>query len=173
MKFWKQTLLTTIVFLGITSTVLYTACEKDGCVNVSCQNGGSCAAGVCRCPSGYEGTSCETLSRVRYLGIYGGYTTCNGAGLVIDSVYIYQGNGDLSSVRVTQRMHPLDTLDGEVMLTQGTYSIVIATTSMSHYFKKYSLTLQDDKKVSLFTDEEDYQNPADTIINKCNFLGTK
>ena len=35
---------------------------------VTCANGGNCVNDTCVCPAGYEGTSCETVSRQRFLG---------------------------------------------------------------------------------------------------------
>ena len=36
-----------------------TQTSSDPCVNISCQNGGTCSNGVCNCPSGYGGDTCE------------------------------------------------------------------------------------------------------------------
>ena len=40
----------------------------DSCSGVTCLNGGACKGGICTCPSGYEGTNCETVSRDKFLG---------------------------------------------------------------------------------------------------------
>ncbi len=37
---------------------LFSAC-KDKCDSVACLNGGSCSEGICECPAGFSGTSCE------------------------------------------------------------------------------------------------------------------
>ncbi len=42
--------------------VTYTACTKDSCKDVLCQNNGICVDGNCKCPSGYGGTNCETVT---------------------------------------------------------------------------------------------------------------
>ena len=56
-------------FLAISAfcAVLYTSCSKDACSGVTCQNGGTCSGGNCTCTTGYEGTSCETLSRTKFV----------------------------------------------------------------------------------------------------------
>jgi len=43
-------------FIGI-------ACEVptfDPCQGITCQNGGTCGAGVCACVNGFTGPACET-----------------------------------------------------------------------------------------------------------------
>lgn len=56
--------------LGAFGAITYTACNKDECKDVVCQNGGSCAGGNCSCPAGYEGSRCETLTNAKYTGTY-------------------------------------------------------------------------------------------------------
>lgn len=54
----------TVIAIMIFTAVTYTSCTKDKCKDVTCQNGGTCTDGVCSCPSGFEGTNCETASTV-------------------------------------------------------------------------------------------------------------
>jgi len=62
-------------------TVAYVSCSKKGknlnvCENVVCQNGGYCYVDtpayipVCVCPTGYEGTNCETQSVLKFLATW-------------------------------------------------------------------------------------------------------
>src|ERR1700733_2690853 len=88
MKFWKPTLLTTLLFAAFIVIFLYTACEQNPCNNVTCFNGGSCSSGKCICPTGFENTQCQDESVKRYIGVYGGYTICNNQQEVIDTVSI-------------------------------------------------------------------------------------
>ena len=70
----KTTLKT--VFLSALTTasafvaVVYTSCKEDKCKAIACAYGGACSDGVCICLPGYEGTSCETISRDKFVGFY-------------------------------------------------------------------------------------------------------
>ncbi|RYZ40096.1 MAG: hypothetical protein EOP49_29790 [Sphingobacteriales bacterium] len=66
MRLLKNMAFAGLMTLGAFSAVTYTSCNKDECKDVECQNGGTCSGGNCVCPSGYEGTSCETLSIVKF-----------------------------------------------------------------------------------------------------------
>jgi hypothetical protein len=54
--------------LAVTA-VAFTSC-KDECKDVTCSNGGTCTEGICDCPSGYEGTNCETSWSSAFAGNY-------------------------------------------------------------------------------------------------------
>jgi hypothetical protein len=58
------------------SAITYTACNKDECKDVVCQNGGTCVSGTCACPTGYEGTTCQTESRSKFLKQYTVTASC-------------------------------------------------------------------------------------------------
>lgn len=55
---------------------------EDSCItqNVTCLNGGTCDNGSCDCVAGYEGDSCQTLSRVKFLGTYDVSDSCSSSG---------------------------------------------------------------------------------------------
>lgn len=76
MKSIKQIVLGAFLFVSSACAVLYTSCTKDKCKDVTCQNGGTCSDGKCTCPTGYEGTNCETLSRAKFIGTYVGSEIC-------------------------------------------------------------------------------------------------
>ena len=74
-----------VLFIASLTTVLsffavvYSSCNKDGsggifntdkCKAISCAHGATCHDGVCTCPSGYEGTYCETTSRDKFIGAH-------------------------------------------------------------------------------------------------------
>ena len=67
MKSIKNIALAGFLTLSAVVAVVYSSCTKDDCKDVVCQNGGTCVSGKCQCPTGYEGTNCETLSRAKFL----------------------------------------------------------------------------------------------------------
>ncbi len=80
MKFTaKPILIAVISVLSAVSVVFYGSCNKDTgngisysskCKNITCANKGVCNDGVCTCPSGYEGTNCEIISRNKFTGMW-------------------------------------------------------------------------------------------------------
>jgi hypothetical protein len=76
MKSIKHIALSAILTVSAFGAITYTSCTKDECQDVVCQNGGTCDAGVCSCPTGYEGTNCETKSRDKFVGVYTGTEAC-------------------------------------------------------------------------------------------------
>jgi hypothetical protein len=174
MKFWKPVLLTTALFSAFTATLLYSSCEKDPCVNVSCKNGGSCNGGACVCPTGYEGPTCETKMVARFVGVFAGYSTCNNGAMVIDTVWIYDNiPRNPAGVSLLQKLHDDDLLTGTVNNNVSTYAISIPDVVAANYYKKYHVTLQSDDKLTLDTYERDARVPGDTVINHCIFVGNK
>ncbi len=65
-----------LLTIGTFTAVTYTSCTKDECKDVVCQNGGTCISGTCSCPTGYEGSNCQTLSRDKFVGTYIGTEQC-------------------------------------------------------------------------------------------------
>lgn len=178
MKFLKQILLTATLLTAIIGVATFTSCEKNACDGVKCQNGGACGHGLCNCPSGWEGAQCETKKIERYLGTYAGYTTCNSGTHIIDTVIVTPGNRGILSVDVYYKsIHP-KVLKGFVSSNESTYSIEITNNDSSKagasfYQRLFSATVQSDKSLKLHTYEIERTVVFDTIINKCEFLGTK
>src|SRR4051812_3063461 len=57
-----------IVTVAAFFSVVYFSCNRDKCKTIVCAHYGVCNDGVCICPSGYEGSNCETVSREKFLG---------------------------------------------------------------------------------------------------------
>lgn len=70
MKSFKNIALSAMLTLGAFGAVTYTACNKDECKDVVCQNGGNCSGGSCNCLVGYEGSRCETVSATKFIGTW-------------------------------------------------------------------------------------------------------
>ena len=73
----KNIAFSALLAIGSFSAVFYTSCNKDECKDVVCNNGGTCVSGSCSCPVGFEGTSCEILTRDKFTGTYVGTETCS------------------------------------------------------------------------------------------------
>ncbi len=157
---------------------IFTSCEKNACDGVDCKNGGSCGHGLCTCPTGYEGATCETKSTERYLGVYAGYTTCNAGARVIDTVTIVAGNKGILSVDVYYQSILPKVLHGYVSSNESTYSILVTNNDSSkigykHYLRLFDITLQSDKSLKLHMYENGRSDVDDTLFSSCEFLGMK
>ncbi len=64
----KTITITTLLSFSVFAALVYSSCNRDQCKSIVCAYGGVCNNGVCNCPSGYEGTNCETISRYKFLG---------------------------------------------------------------------------------------------------------
>ncbi len=73
-----------LILLLSTLTVLPSCKKDDPCDNVVCLNGGTCSDGSCTCATGYEGTTCETEIRAKFIGIYNGTFSCPGVNTTIN-----------------------------------------------------------------------------------------
>ncbi len=176
MKFWKQILITASLFTAVAATVFYSSCEKDTCNNVSCKNGGSCGNGTCKCPTGYENAECQDKSVTRFVGTFAGYTECNNGAQVIDTAFIYADSTSEKTVDyVWVQLNSISPtiLHGYVQTNESNYSIIIPEVTATNYYKIYTITLQSNKSLTIYSYEQDERTPGDTIINKCNFVGFK
>jgi len=52
------------------------SCKKDPCKNVTCQNGGTCQDGNCKCNLPWEGSRCEVDAREKFVGAWQGTENC-------------------------------------------------------------------------------------------------
>ena len=67
---FKTILLSALGAMTAFTAVTFSSCSEDKCKAIVCAFGGVCTDGQCLCPSGYEGPQCETISRVKYKGIW-------------------------------------------------------------------------------------------------------
>ncbi len=130
MKFWRHSLIATISFLAVSFSVVYTSCSDDACLKLKCRNGGTCADGICKCPTGYEGGQCERKASDRYLGYYDGTTIIDNKPPTIDSAYIaYTATdyGSATKLQFTLYSRPTDVIicsigsDGKVSYTDDKF----------------------------------------------------
>ncbi|OJW84394.1 MAG: hypothetical protein BGO69_11625 [Bacteroidetes bacterium 46-16] len=85
------------------SMVCYTACKKkqtatDPCALITCHNSGTCSGGLCSCPTGYEGTYCDSAVRTKFIGDWAGNLSCIVAGNKINTMRITASNDDVNLV---------------------------------------------------------------------------
>ncbi len=90
----KVTLMCLIAVLSVVAV----SCTQDKCKSVNCQHGGSCNSGICYCPAGYTGKSCETLLNNSFSGAYSG-TDCGGTNAHY-TIVADPENGDLVTLLV-------------------------------------------------------------------------
>lgn len=92
---------------------LSSCAPKSGCDTLVCQNGGTCAADFCSCPTGFDGPQCENLITDRYIGTYAGWTRPrDGQPTHYDTVDLYKNEKDILSMSVVRRRAPNTIFDG-------------------------------------------------------------
>ncbi len=123
MKSFRLIALSALMTVGTFSTVVYTSCTKDACKGVTCQNGGTCDGGTCVCPTGYEGSSCETASREKILKTWtASDTKVGGAALPTYTSPIVAGTG-ISDVKIGHFSDSYFTHDVNATLSGNTLTI--------------------------------------------------
>ena len=104
MKSLKSILLSALMTVGTFGAITYTACNKDECKGVVCQNQGTCSNGNCNCVSGYEGSRCEIVSATKFIGTWnvaepgcgGDYTNIVSAGTTSTTI-LFSNLGNFTS----------------------------------------------------------------------------
>ena len=103
-----------------------------------------------------------------------GYSTCNNGTFVIDSAFVAPDNVAINtmSVKLTSILPKI--LHGYISNNAATYSIIVTNNDSTTNFERiYTVTLQSDTKLVINSYVHDLTNPADTTIDKCQFVGTK
>jgi len=73
------------MILGLSATLAMSGCKKDDpCDDVTCLNGGTCNDGTCACPAGYQGSTCGTEVRAKFVGSYNGTFSCPGVNVTVN-----------------------------------------------------------------------------------------
>lgn len=129
MKSLRSIAVATLLTIGAFTTITYTACNKDECKDVVCQNGGTCAGGNCSCPSGYEGDRCQTESRIKFLKQYTVTASCQATYVATittnatGSNYVYINNFANLNAAAGTNTSVYATVDGNV-ITIPTQNVV-------------------------------------------------
>jgi len=83
-KLYLRSGMKTLRIIGLTMALFgaltLQSCKKDPCKNVTCQNGGTCQDGNCRCSLPWEGSKCEVDARDKFVGLWRGTSQCQGGG---------------------------------------------------------------------------------------------
>jgi hypothetical protein len=62
--------------MALFGAMTVSSCKIDLCKNVTCQNGGTCQDGNCKCNLPWEGSRCEVDARDKFVGSWRGTTNC-------------------------------------------------------------------------------------------------
>ncbi len=65
---FKSILVSALLALTTVFSIAWFSCNRDKCKSIVCANHGVCNYGTCVCPSGFQGTNCETVSRLKFIG---------------------------------------------------------------------------------------------------------
>lgn len=69
--------MTIFSFFTLAAVLTLNSCTQDPCVELNCENGGSCSDGLCQCPTGFEGAQCDITTASRFVGSYSGTMNCD------------------------------------------------------------------------------------------------
>lgn len=98
----KTIFTTACCVMALAGAVTFTACQKDPCIGLTCQNGGSCDEGFCTCQTGFEGVECQTKTADKFVGTFIGHLHCDGAPGVVDTVDIVLV-GEPDQIKISRR----------------------------------------------------------------------
>ena len=166
----KAAVLSAAFFFTLAGAALMQGCVADACLDLKCQNGGSCAENYCRCPVGFEGAECEFRTVDRVLGTYVGFTTCDSFARLADTVTVFLKNAPLEVgiVRYSDSVgNGRDTLYGMV----ENYRINIPDLVDGNR-RRNAHALITDKNFTYYKENiPDVNNPAGKDV--CSFVGNE
>jgi hypothetical protein len=156
------------ILLGLFAVAAFslTSC-KDECKDVNCANGGTCDAGVCTCPTGYEGELCETESRAKIVASYSVNETCSQTGPAQYTVAITKSSSDIVKVLIS----PFGGYTGAVGVCSlnGTSLTLDSVTGTGIVFSSFSATVSANGS----TISASYTATAGTDSETCSGTWTK
>jgi hypothetical protein len=94
----KSIVLSALGVMAAFSAVTYTSCNNDPCKAIICAYGGTCTEGDCICPSGYEGTHCEVVTRDKYEGVWTVFEDGSSTMAAQYEVKIIKGSGNTDMI---------------------------------------------------------------------------
>lgn len=92
--------------------LFFFSCKENLCKGTSCQNNGTCEAGVCTCATDFEGPNCDSWSGKKFLGTYIGSYSCSTTSL---STFIEAIPNELGDVAIRNL--------GDFSCAQGDYLV--------------------------------------------------
>jgi hypothetical protein len=98
MKSIRNIAFSVLLTVGAFGAVTYTACNKDECKDVVCENGGTCIGGSCSCPTGYEGSRCQDLTVTRFIGSWTGQDQCTSGDYTITLTVGASSSNEISAL---------------------------------------------------------------------------
>ncbi|MBS1777824.1 MAG: hypothetical protein JST70_00775 [Bacteroidetes bacterium] len=150
---------TTILFFGLT---LFSQCTKDPCNDIKCLHGGTCKSGTCKCPTGYEGTTCNEKENDKFTGNYVG----NDCGST--ETYVVKAQADTKTIWITVP----DAFSGHIYGTVSGTTVSFPSQSLlidtDYYTFSGSASLSGNTLSINYTVIDSDGNKA-----SCNFVGTK
>lgn len=164
MKKVRNILVASLLTLGTFSSVVFTSCEQDKCKDIVCAHEGTCTDGTCACPSGYEGTLCETLSRDKYVGVYTGNETCT---IGSDTYSITcSANSDDTKFNIQNLYNQSPVLTAIASASGNAFSIPSQTVGAG-------VTALGSGTITGNTITITYTLDDGTIVNTCTYVGSK
>ncbi len=96
--------------VSLSAMVFFTACEADKCKTrgIVCLNDGICYDGVCNCPVGFDGDSCQFKENAKFVAKYGGILLSSNGGSTLgtnDTIVITAQNNN-SGISLTGKKAP-------------------------------------------------------------------
>lgn len=162
MKSIRNIAFSALLAVGAFATITYTSCNTDACDDIDCMNGGLCISGTCSCPTGYEGETCQTLSRDKFVGVYSGNETCT---IGSDSYAItLSASSDDLKINYTN-------------LYNQSYSAVCTITGQNTFSfagtASGGVSFDGTSTLNANTITVNYTINTGTLSNTCTFIGTK